>query len=65
MGFHWLLFPSPTFAYIDPGTGSYIVQVLIAGLLGALISLKIFWARIKAAIKGWFSFGAEDPAKDE
>lgn len=34
------------YAYIDPGTGSYILQVVIAGLLGALLSLKIFWKKI-------------------
>ena len=64
IGFHLLLFPQPTYAYIDPGTGSYMVQVLIAGLLGAIVSLKIFWTRIKTLIKGWLSLGKEDSAKD-
>jgi len=35
------------FAYLDPGTGSYIFQLLIAGALGAVFTLKIFWAKIK------------------
>lgn len=34
-------------AYLDPGTGSYIFQILIAGLVGGLFAVKIFWARIK------------------
>lgn len=33
-------------AYVDPGSGSQILQILIAGLLGALYGLKVFWARI-------------------
>jgi hypothetical protein len=33
-------------AYLDPGTGSYILQILIAGLFGALFMLKVFWGRI-------------------
>ncbi|MBT3232561.1 MAG: hypothetical protein HN356_07075 [Calditrichaeota bacterium] len=35
------------FAYLDPGTGSYIFQLIIAGALGAMFTLKIFWAKIK------------------
>ena len=34
-------------AYIDPGTGSYILQLLIAAFLGISLSLKIFWKKIK------------------
>ena len=62
---YWLLFPPPTYAYIDPGTGSYIVQVVIAGLLGALVSLRIYWARIKAFFKGNPPLGGNDPDKHE
>jgi len=36
----------PTCAYIDPGTGSFILQILIGSLLGSLFVLKIFWHRI-------------------
>ena len=34
-------------AYIDPGTGSYILQIVIAGLVGAAFTLKLFWRRIQ------------------
>ena len=40
------------FAYLDPGTGSYLVQILIAGLVGAAFSIKIFWQRIKDFFSG-------------
>lgn len=50
-----LLFPSYAFAYIDPGTGSYIIQILIATLLGLLFSIKLFWQRIKEFITKIFS----------
>lgn len=33
--------------YIDPGSGSMLFQLLIAGLLGALYGIKLFWTRIK------------------
>jgi len=34
------------FAYIDPGTGSYLLQLALAGLLGAGYTLRRFWSRI-------------------
>ena len=34
---------SPAHAYLDPATGSYVFQILMAGLLGALFALKMFW----------------------
>jgi len=40
-------------AYIDPGSGSYILQILVAGALGALFSLKLFWHRILALFRGF------------
>ena len=42
-------------AYIDPSTGSYILQLVLAGLLGALFTLKIFWKKIKLTIIQLFS----------
>lgn len=65
LGFGWLLFPPPTYAYIDPGTGSYLVQVVIAGLLGVLVSLRIYWARIKTFLRERSPFGGNDPAEHE
>jgi hypothetical protein len=47
--------PRDAFAYLDPGTGSYIFQLLIAGLLGALFAIKVFWIRIKTFLAGLFS----------
>ena len=42
-------------AYIDPGTGSYIIQMMIGGLLGATFALKIYWKKIKAYFSTLFS----------
>ena len=44
------LFVSNAFAYIDPGTGSMILQSLIGVLVGAGIILKVYWTKIKIAI---------------
>jgi hypothetical protein len=34
-------------AYIDPGTGSFILQVLVASLAGVVYIIKMFWRNIK------------------
>jgi hypothetical protein len=40
--------PPVLFAYLDPGTGSYVLQLALAGMLGASYAVKHFWARIKS-----------------
>jgi len=42
-----VIFISPVSAYLDPGTGSMLLQALIAALMGMGITLKIYWERIK------------------
>jgi hypothetical protein len=37
-------------AYVDPGTGSLFVQVLIAGTLGAIFALKNLWRNMWRAV---------------
>jgi len=39
---------SPAQAYIDPSTGSYFMQILMAGVLGGLFALKMKFGKIKA-----------------
>ena len=42
------LFPVlDAFAYIDPGTGSIVIQAMIGALVGVGITLKIYWYKIK------------------
>lgn len=50
----WAAIPGSASAYIDPGTGSYIFQLLIAGLLGAAFAAKAFWGNIKTFMVGLF-----------
>jgi len=42
------------YAYLDPGTGSYLIQIIAAALLGALFSLRIFWSRKKNFLRNYF-----------
>ena len=38
-----------TLAYIDPGAGSLLIQLLIGGLAGLAALAKFRWSRIRAA----------------
>jgi hypothetical protein len=37
---------APTLAYIDPGTGSMLLQVIVGGVAAAAVGMKIFWGRL-------------------
>jgi hypothetical protein len=41
----------PAYAYLDPGTGSILLQMLLGGVAGGLVVIRLYWARIKS----WFS----------
>jgi hypothetical protein len=50
-------------AYLDPGTGSFIIQMLIAAALGGAFLMRGYIARgVKAMLK---LFGRTEPSKDE
>lgn len=47
-----LLAPSVAHAYVDPGTGSMVLQGVIAGILGVGLTLKLYWRRIRTRLTG-------------
>jgi hypothetical protein len=47
-----VLTPGDAHAYIDPGTGSFVIQGIIAAIVGAGFAIKMFWHRIKAFLTG-------------
>ena len=48
------LFISKSYAYIDPGTGSIILQAIIAFFAGLITYCSIYWAKLKNKIKNIF-----------
>jgi hypothetical protein len=42
----WSFAIPPAFAYVDPGTGSFVFQLIIGGALAVGLSVKLFWRRI-------------------
>jgi hypothetical protein len=48
---------APAYAYLDPGTGSMVIQAVVAGAVGALALVRLYWSRLKGIVK-------RDPPKD-
>jgi hypothetical protein len=48
-------------AYLDPGSGSFLIQLLIAGVVGAGFLIKAYWKKIK----GLFNHSAAKKEDDE
>ena len=46
-----MLLPGSVYAYIDPGTGSLLLQFLVAGVLGALFYFRQSIAKIVSFFK--------------
>lgn len=42
-----IVLTSPASAYLDPGTGSMVLQLLLGGVAGALVIIKLYWQRLK------------------
>jgi hypothetical protein len=49
-----LLCTSRASAYIDPGTGSYVLQIVAAGILAGLLMVKVFWGNFKESLSRLF-----------
>jgi hypothetical protein len=37
-------------AYLDPGSGSILLQMVIAAALGAALAVKVYWKKIKGTL---------------
>ena len=49
-----LFFPKDTLAYLDPGTGSMMLQLIVGGVAAGLYTLKLYWQNMKIFFKTHF-----------
>ena len=49
-GFALWVNTKPAHAYIDVGSATFFIQILIASALGGLFTLKVFWHRLLGRI---------------
>jgi hypothetical protein len=59
-----LALPADAYAYLDPATGSYITQIIIASIIGGLFLIKQYFFAITAIFKNLFA-KTKSPAEDE
>lgn len=43
---------APAYAYLDPGTGSMMLQLLLGGVAGALVVGKLYLQRARDFVRG-------------
>jgi hypothetical protein len=46
----------PALAYLDPGTGGMLIQIILGGVAGLAVAGKLFWHQLKS----FFRFGRTD-----
>ena len=45
-----ILLPSNAYAYLDPGTGSIILQAILGFIAAAIASISVYWTKFKMLI---------------
>jgi hypothetical protein len=55
-----LMTPVDALAYVDPGTGSYVFQLVIAGGLAAIYTVRRYWQSLMTAVRA-LARGARQP----
>ena len=45
-----LLMFTDAVAYLDPGTGSMLLQVILGGVAAVAVAFKLYWHRLRAAL---------------
>jgi hypothetical protein len=52
--------PTVLLGYVDVGTGSYLLQLLLAGLFGLAYTVRLHWARVRASLRRMTGRKADD-----
>jgi len=55
------IYPATAWAYLDPGAGSMLFQMVVASFLGIVAMVATFWASVKAKFRKLF--GREQPVE--
>jgi hypothetical protein len=54
-------YSTPAHAYIDPGSGSMMLQLLLGGVAGFIVIVKLYWRRVSERLR----FKSESRRKSE
>lgn len=56
-----LLMFTDAVAYLDPGTGSMLLQVILGGIAAVGVAIKLYWHKLRAA----FGMAKKKETEDE
>ena len=56
-----MLMVTDAFAYLDPGTGSMLLQVILGGVAAVGVALKLYWHKITSV----FGMAKKTDTEDE
>ena len=59
------LAPKTAYAYLDPASGSYIIQIVIAVFVGGAFVIKQYFGAIRSFFKGRFAKGNSDAGEQQ
>lgn len=59
-----ILLALPADAYLDPGTGSIVVQGVIAAIAAGAVALKLYWKRLKSVFGRRPAAGPEEKREE-
>ena len=51
--------------YIDPGTGSLVIQMVIGFVVGGLVAAKVFWKRLIGFFRGLLTTSSRSDRTDD
>ncbi len=47
----WSLLEAPVYAYLDPGSGSMLLQLLLGGVAAVGVVAKLYWHRVTSVFR--------------
>ena len=56
-----LIFTDQAEAYLDPGTGSMLLQVILGGVAAVGVAIKLYWHKLRVA----FGMGKKERPEDD
>jgi hypothetical protein len=56
-----LIFATRAEAYLDPGTGSMLLQVILGGVAAVGFDIKLYWQKLRVA----FGMGKKERPEDD
>ena len=57
----FLLLITDAEAYLDPGTGSMLLQVILGGIAAVGVAVKLYWHKLRVA----FGMGKKEDPEDD